>query len=301
MKPVKFVIFCAAMTVILVIGWMVGNMVGNGITGTAPPPPPNAAAAGLAFLGVCAFNSILLALLVGSTRSHTGNGRRVALMMYVFVVQFLLPQMETFFFAADIGIGYAQATAILISGTIVAFGTVALAILLYDKLAGPPATVHPLRIKISDKKTFALLSALLIIVGYPFLYLTFGYFIAWQNESLRIYYTGSAEMRSYFQGFEEAFSDGVYWFQLLRGGIWIAATVPLAVMLGDRPLVQFFVVGSLSAILPTCLLFIPNPYMPWDIAMTHFVETSTSNFVWGLLMVWAIRRSFMPSSNSDDH
>ena len=37
-------------------------------------------------------------------------------------------------------------------------------------------------------------------------------------------------------------------------------------------------------------LFIPNPYMPADIAMTHFVETATSNFIWGLLIVYATNR-----------
>lgn len=291
MKPFRLVIFCVVMTVILAVGWMIGSGIGNAITQSTPPPPHDAAAAGLAFLGVCVFNSVLLAMLIGATRSYTGNGRRTALMLYVFVVQFLLPQMETFFFAPEIGIGYDQATAILISGTIVAFATVALAISLYEKLAGSPVSSQPLRISIpnKNKRKFALSAVLLILVGYPFLYLTFGYFVAWQNEDLRVYYTSSTETKSYLQGFVDAYHDGVYAFQLLRGAIWIAATIPLTVMLNHRPVVQFLLIGVLSALLPTCLLFIPNPFMPWGIAMTHFVETSTSNFVWGLMMVWVIR------------
>ncbi|MEO8472724.1 MAG: hypothetical protein ABI477_11030, partial [Chryseolinea sp.] len=57
-----------------------------------------------------------------------------------------------------------------------------------------------------------------------------------------------------------------------------------------NPIRQFLIVAVLSALLPTSLLFIPNPYMPRDISMTHFIETSTSNFLWGLLMVWGIRK-----------
>lgn len=304
MKPLKLVVFCVVMTVISAIGWIIGTMIGNGITQSAPPPTADAASAGLSFLAVCVFNSVLLALLIGTTRSYTGNGRRIALVLYVFTIQFLLPQTETFFFGSQIGIGYAQAASILISGTFVAFATTPLAITLYEKLASAAPAPNPLRVTIPNKKKFLLWAALLIFIGYPFLYLTFGYYIAWQNEHLRVYYTGSNYMRSYLGGFGEAMSNGIYFFQLLRGAIWIVATVPVAVMLKEKPTVQFIVIGILSALLPTALLFIPNPYMPWDIAMTHFVETSSSNFVWGLLMVYMVRISNEqwehPLTNSND-
>lgn len=297
MKPLKLVVFCLVMTVITAVSWMVGTMIGNGIAQTVTPPTDDPGQAGLAFLAVCVFNSILYAILLGTTRSWHGSRRMIALTVYVFTIQFLLPQMETFFFASGIGIGYDQASAIFISGVIVSLVTTPLAVILYEKLAVKPVIPNQLKISITNGKKFSMLAAVLIFIGYPLVYLTFGYFIAWQNESLRVYYTESAELASYGHQLADSFTSGVYVFQVLRGAIWIGATIPVAVMLKEKPAVQYFVVGVLSALLPTQLLFIPNPFMPWDIAMTHFVETSTSNFVWGLMMVWVIRKSTMSNAN----
>jgi hypothetical protein len=37
-------------------------------------------------------------------------------------------------------------------------------------------------------------------------------------------------------------------------------------------------------------LFIPNPYMPREIAMLHFVETASSNFIWGAVIAVAVNK-----------
>ncbi|HMJ71145.1 MAG TPA: hypothetical protein VK508_19730 [Cyclobacteriaceae bacterium] len=289
MKTLKLVIFCLTMTFVIVLSWMVGSLIGNAITQTSPPPS-DSANAGLAFLGVCVFNAILLTLLIGATAAYHGSRRRTALVLYVFAIQFLLPQMDTFFFASGIGIGYAQATAIVIAGAVVSFLTVTMGILMFKKMIGVPSVPKPLVIPYHNKKQMLLLVAVLAVIGYPFLYFTFGYYVAWQSETLRMFYTSSAATSSYLGGIEDAFGNGLYFFQVLRAVIWIAATVSIVGMLKERPVAQFLIVGVFSALLPTCLLFIPNPYMPWDISMIHFVETSTSNFLWGLLMVWAIRK-----------
>ncbi len=119
--------------------------------------------------------------------------------------------------------------------------------------------------------------------------MTFGYLIAWQNEHLRIYYTSTSEMAPYTVQLASIFGDGLYFLQLVRGSIWIAVTVPVAMMIGGSKS-RFLLIGVLSSLLPSSLLLIPNPYMPADIAMTHLVETATSNFLWGMAIVWATRR-----------
>jgi len=53
---------------------------------------------------------------------------------------------------------------------------------------------------------------------------------------------------------------------------------------------QYILMGALSA-LPSVLLFIPNPYMPADVAMAHFIETSSSNFLWGIAIVFFVNRA----------
>ena len=40
---------------------------------------------------------------------------------------------------------------------------------------------------------------------------------------------------------------------------------------------------------------IPNPYMPADVRMVHFVETASSTFIFGVLLFW-LRHSNIPDS-----
>ena len=49
-------------------------------------------------------------------------------------------------------------------------------------------------------------------------------------------------------------------------------------------------VGLLCGVLLTAPLLIPNPYMPAPIRLIHFVETSTSTFLYGWLMGWVFTR-----------
>src|ERR1044071_4394787 len=93
----KLILFVVITTIIMAVSWAVGNGVGNALTNSMPPPPTDAAGAGMIFLLVCVFNSVLIAILLGTTSRFSGTTRRLALVSYVFTIQFLLPQMETFF------------------------------------------------------------------------------------------------------------------------------------------------------------------------------------------------------------
>jgi hypothetical protein len=198
--------------------------------------------------------------------------------------------METYFFASGMGISYRQTTAILISGAIVSIFTVTIALIVHKKLLRYVAEGRKLSISLHGGKKMLQLVVLLIFLGYPFLYMVFGYYVAWQNEALRIFYTHSPAKASFGHQIAESFRNGLYFFQVLRGLIWVSVTVPIVIMLKDNARRQFLVIGMLSALLPSSLLFIPNPYMPENIAMTHFIETSISNLLWGLLMVAAIKK-----------
>jgi hypothetical protein len=52
----------------------------------------------------------------------------------------------------------------------------------------------------------------------------------------------------------------------------------------------YLLVGLFTSLLPAAQLFIPNPYMPQEIAMIHFVETASSNFIWGMLIALAVNK-----------
>ena len=100
-------------------------------------------------------------------------------------------------------------------------------------------------------------------------------------------YTKSSELISFFSSITGSLADGLYFFQILRAAIWVIVTIPLVIML--RHIKGYYLlVGLLSSLLPASQLFIPNPYMPHDIAMTHFVETASSNFIWGIAIAFAV-------------
>lgn len=292
MKALKFILLWIAVTLVMIISWAIGSAVGNIITSSAPPMAPEgaaAAAAGIAFLEVCAFNSVLVILLVRATGNYSGKTRLLALVLFIFAVQTLLPQMETYFFASQIGITMGQVTSIVIAGMIVSTAVTLAATFLYRKLFNKPGNTQAVVIPYPTGRRQASVLAVLIIAGYAFLYITFGRLVAWQSETVRMYYTGMTDMAPFSQQLAEIFASGLYFLQLIRASIWIAVSVPVVAMLREKPAVQFLLVAVLTSLLPASLLFIPNPFMPNDVAMVHFVETSTSNLVWGLLIVWAIR------------
>jgi hypothetical protein len=290
MKIIKLLALTAIVAIVMVVGWIVGNMLGNSLTGSLPPPPADVAQTTQWFFIVCIFNSVLITLLVDATRAQSVVSKAMALVLYVFGVQFLLPQMETFFFSSEIGITRDQASAILISGVVVSLLTMTIAVIVHRSLL---SVKQPVAMSIRPQWSIVRSWILpLILFGYPLLYMTFGYYVAWQSESLRVFYTGSSLMTTYSHQLGEALTNGIYFFQILRALIWILVTLPVVVMLQGNSVRQYLMVGFLSALLPTSLLFIPNPYMPADVAMTHFVETATSNFVWGLLMVFGLKKGF---------
>jgi hypothetical protein len=75
--------------------------------------------------------------------------------------------------------------------------------------------------------------------------------------------------------------------QVLRALIFAAAAWPwlrtgprhAPVMLG----LIFAIVGAAAPLLPD------NPYMPLDVRFAHGIETSTSNFLFGLIVGWLLR------------
>lgn len=289
MKTFRLILLWLIVTIVTIISWTIGNLVGNALTGSAPPPPPDPAMAGTIFMAVCAFNAILIVWLIRATDSYSGSLRNLVLVLYVFATQSLLPQMETYFFGAGMGISSMDASAIVIAGFIVCVTTVILALFFYRKFRLSRAVQIPLTISFNSNRKLWLTTGALCVFVYPFLYLSFGYFIAWQNENLRFYYTGSREMLPYSQQIVSTFRDGIYIFQVFRAALWLAITAPVAIMLGKNKITQYLSVAVITSLLPSSLLFIPNPFMPADIAMTHFVEVASSNFVWGLVMVWAVR------------
>ena len=138
--------------------------------------------------------------------------------------------------------------------------------------------------------------SLLLVPLYVFLYLMFGYFVAWQFESVRQFYSGTSELLSFWSHMtSDQVLQRVLPLQLARGALWALLMVFLARQLtGNRTLICICT-GLAVSIWMNSQLLLPNPYMPEDVRMIHMLETASCNFLYGLLAM----RILIPADKAD--
>jgi hypothetical protein len=120
-------------------------------------------------------------------------------------------------------------------------------------------------------------------VIYPVLFFGAGYFIAWRNPDVRAFY-GGADNPNVIAYFVDMFARDpkVYPFEVLRGILWFLMALPIVRTLRGRPWQVALLVALIFALVENTQLLVPNPLMPDSVRLSHFIETSSSNFVLGL-------------------
>ena len=76
--------------------------------------------------------------------------------------------------------------------------------------------------------------------------------------------------------------------QVVRAMLWTALAVLVIRMMKGRWWEIGLVVALLFAVVMNSQLLIPNPFMPAEVRMVHLVETASSNFLFGWLVVWLL-------------
>jgi len=133
---------------------------------------------------------------------------------------------------------------------------------------------------------------LAVITGsYVILYFTFGYFIAWKKPAVQAYY-GGTDPGSFLAQMGNVLRDtpGLLPLQALRALLWTAFVLPVIRMMKGRLWEAGLAVALLYVVLGSAQLLLPNPYMPEAVARTHLVETASSNFIFGWVVVWLVNR-----------
>jgi hypothetical protein len=125
----------------------------------------------------------------------------------------------------------------------------------------------------------------LIVITYLVIYFTFGYFIAWKNADVRAYYGGS-DPGSFLAQMIGVVRDTplLLPLQVVRAILWAAIAVPVIRMMKGHLWEIGLAVALLFAVMSSQLL-LPNPLMPQEVRMVHLLETATSNFLFGWLIV----------------
>jgi len=253
----------------------------GGTAGGAPAADSGPAAGALSLLLMCALVSGAFSWAI--ERSTAWGPRLVlALFMAYFGLGTFLPQIESaLFLPRHLPPGFV--TRLFMMGAIATVVFAPAAVLIWGRHRPPTAVtpdVAPPRLPVRG----VLVRTALLAAVYVVIYLLAGYFIAFRSPELLAYYNDTdpgsfaAQVAKIW-----ATSPWFFGFQFARGVLWVVFVLPL---------IAWFRGGRLeSALLTACLytvwvvmLLAPNPYMPASVRMTHLVETTCSNLLFGALV-----------------
>jgi hypothetical protein len=174
---------------------------------------------------------------------------------------------------------------LFVMGAVVAFLFVPLAVLIMRKIRGPE---QPHAERVLTLKSHAVRFGILAIV-YVVLYYMFGYYVAWQNPELRLYYSGTTELKGLYEQMRLNVT-GRPWmlpFQFGRGLLWALFAYPVVRMLNTRRIETAGIIAALFGVGSFALL-IPNPVMPASVAHSHFWETLWCDLLLGAIVGWVL-------------
>ena len=250
------------------------------------PAPAQAAATLAALLAVSFLNTAVLAYVI--LRSRWAGWKLILVIFFVlYGVVTVMPQIETAFFVTRLPPG--MLPRLFLSGAIIAALFSPLAVLILGKRK-PARTgdASPPRLKMPAGEWVGKLS--LIVIAYVAIYFTFGYFIAWKSAAVRAYYGGS-DPGSFPAQLSTVVRDTplLLPLQAARALLWAAIAVPVIRMTKGQWWEAGLAVALLFAVVMNSQLLLPNPLMPREVRMVHLLETATSNFLFGWLLVLVLR------------
>lgn len=268
--------------------------VAAGVTGVAGPQTASGGAGAaespgtalLAMLAFCLLTAAVCSWLI--VRSTLFGWRLVgAVFLFYFGLGTFMLQIESvIFLPRQLPPGFVSKLFAMGALTAIVFAPAAVWIHGRRRPTTPPATGRLL--SLSPAEWTLRLAGL--AAAYVALYFLAGYFIAYRNPDVVAYY-GDVDAGSFAAAMRRVWATMPWLFavQALRGVLWVALVVPFLVSFRGRSFELSLLVGSAYAVW-LVMLFAPNPYMPESVRMSHFVETASSNFVFGCLVGAAFAR-----------
>jgi len=275
--------------------YLVCSSVSYGLLLASVPSDPTASdgplSPTLAFLLVAGLTTAVMAWLI--LRSRSSGWRLAGTMIVVFYgVQTFMPQVESLIFQYSPGFASHLPVAIvprlLAAGLILACLWVPLTVRLLGRWK-PDATAEASSgpaLTVLDQKWKLLVAS----VSYAVLYFTFGYYVAWRNPAVTAYYQGT-DPGSFGPSLLNMLRE-TPWLppvQVVRGLLWTGLGLTVVRTLRGSVVEKALAVGMLFAVVMSAGLLLPNPYMPHAVRMAHLLETASSDFLFGCLVVWLFR------------
>ena len=249
--------------------------------------PEEASWAGVALVLVSTINALVLAYPILRSRWHG-----LKLIGAVFLVQFgvetFLTQIESLYFNRAFQIEAGEMIRLISAGAVRALIFAPLAVWFLGRMR---------RREQSDKNTSSMNSPEWVwrfaglTVLYPIVYFLFGYYVAWQWEETRLFYSGTRDILPLVTHFRGAFASDPYFipFQLMRGALWTAFAMLIVNMMNAKRWESALAVALIFAgLLSSGIGLFPNPYMPTIVRQSHFYELLSSMLLFGGIAGWTL-------------
>ncbi len=131
----------------------------------------------------------------------------------------------------------------------------------------------------------------LSVIVYSVLFWAFGYYIALRNPDVAAFY-GVTVPDSFMAQLGGLWANDpfVFVFEFFRGALWIALAAPIIRTTKGRVWEAGLIVVLLFALVQNDVHLIPNPLMPPSVALSHFIETASSNLIYAVILTWLMHR-----------
>jgi hypothetical protein len=273
----KKYIFLALKIVLLTILYTILFAAGSALLGPRVPRDPAMQTGALAAMPLVGFvDTVVLAWVI--LRSNWGGWKLILTTAVCYYgVQTFMAQIETAYFGPALGIPLSMVPGLLLQSLPVVLVFIPLAVLILGKGRGgdaDPTAAERLQMPAGQ---YAWKLAVIAVL-YALLYFSFGYFVAWQNPRLAAMY-GNGANHEVFNNFK------LVPLQLVRGVLWALFALPIIRMSKGGAWQIALLVGVLLALPMNIVHALPNPFMPDpSVRLSHFIETATSNFIFGVLL-----------------
>ena len=236
---------------------------------------------------------LIFTLCVGGTLSYLIRRSRWhgwvlvgAVFVSMYGISTVASQLDSVAFLSD-KLPQGMIRAIFAQGAIAAALFAPLAVLALGKwraasIRAPMPTAVPLKL------ASILVRLTILVAAFVFLYMFFGYYVAWRNPDLQRYY-GGPELASFWAAWRHNWTSSrwIYALAPFRALLHIACLYPLVRMLHTSRR-ESALAAALFLACWTTVLLLPNPLMPASVARSHFWETLGFNLVFGALAGWLL-------------
>ena len=277
--------------ILFVVCFMAGSTVVAGLMPTTVTSEPGLVSDIGGLLIIALADVAVIAALILTSRWH---GWKLALSLalaYYGAVTFVM-QIETAYFLSSITVSPQLLPRLFVMGMPTAFIFIPLAVWMLGKGRADAQTSpqRALSMPLGQWIWKLALAAALYIV----LYWGAGYFIAWQNPALRAFYGQPGEALPFFVHTANTLRSDpwLFPFQVLRTLLWVLCALPIIWGSKVNPWWTALLVGLLFSVPQNIGHILANPLLPVaSIRLSHMIETASSTFVFGLLVVWLFHRA----------